>query len=161
MSIYYIGSKLTENLTRKEYYTGWKKGDGRIRIYKDTMLFARIMQELRDQIGKPFIVQSWYRTPKMNERVGGISDSNHLKGCAMDFHIKGMKMTEANFIEIAQTYKMIIRDLEAFGLMDGLQGEAGLYNGWMHLGIQKYSNHFFHWDSRTGQQINEPFSRFL
>lgn len=158
MYIYYIGKKFTTNFTRREYYAGWRKGDGRIKMYENTMLFARIMQELRERLGLPIIVHSWFRTEKMNERVKGHPESNHLKGCAMDFHVQGMTINKTNFIKIAQTYKMILRDLQAFDLLSGLEGEAGLYNGWIHLGLQNYTNHFYHWDSRTGKQINEPFS---
>lgn len=158
MYIYYIGKKITKNFTRREYYAGWRKGDGRIKMYENTMLFARIMQELRERLGMPIIVHSWFRTQKMNDRVKGHPNSNHLKGCAMDFHVQGMTINKTNFIKIAQTYKMILRDLQAFDLLSGLEGEAGLYNGWIHLGLQNYTNHFYHWDSRTGKQINEPFS---
>ena len=46
--------------------------------------FAQMIQDLRDWYGKPLNVNSWYRTPAFNKRVGGSSTSAHLDGRAAD-----------------------------------------------------------------------------
>lgn len=144
--------KISDHFSREEYYTGYKAGDGIIRIYDRSIVFAGLMELFRSAVGRPIIVSSWFRTPAMNKRVNGFSASNHLKGCAMDFNIKGNKsFDKAAFIKYAEIFKEICED-------EGLYGEAGLYNGWFHFGIQTYFHGFYHWDSRSGKQIDMPFN---
>jgi hypothetical protein len=42
------------------------------------------LQALRDSLGKPLIVNSGYRSPEHNKRVGGAKASQHLRGVAFD-----------------------------------------------------------------------------
>ena len=42
------------------------------------------LQALRDQLGKPLIVRSAYRSPEHNRAVGGATRSKHLDGAAFD-----------------------------------------------------------------------------
>ena len=42
------------------------------------------LQQLRDALGKPLIVVSAYRSPEHNRRVGGATNSYHMKGVAFD-----------------------------------------------------------------------------
>lgn len=41
--------------------------------------------ELRVRFGKPLIVASGYRTPERNAQVGGVKNSSHLLGYAVDW----------------------------------------------------------------------------
>ncbi len=50
-------------------------------IYK----LARLMQPYRERSGIPWRVTSWYRTPEANKRAGGVPNSLHLWGAAVDF----------------------------------------------------------------------------
>jgi len=47
-------------------------------------------QKVRDRIGKPFKITSWYRPEPHNSRVGGARNSTHLSGGAMDILVDGM-----------------------------------------------------------------------
>lgn len=38
----------------------------------------------REAAGIPFVITSGYRTPEQNAQAGGVSDSSHLKGLAVD-----------------------------------------------------------------------------
>ena len=49
-------------------------------------LIANVLQPLRDKYGKPIIVDSGYRCPKLNQTVGGAKTSQHLYGQAVDIH---------------------------------------------------------------------------
>ncbi len=51
---------------------------------------AKLAQQARDRIGRPFIVTSWYRPPIINRAVGGATTSRHLVGDAMDFICEGL-----------------------------------------------------------------------
>lgn len=43
------------------------------------------MDAVRELLGQPIHVNSWYRSPKVNAAVGGASKSQHMKGEAVDF----------------------------------------------------------------------------
>ncbi len=51
---------------------------------------ARLAQRARDQLGRPMIVTSWYRDPKTNAAVGGVFNSRHIVGDAIDFYCDGL-----------------------------------------------------------------------
>ena len=43
-----------------------------------------ILEELREHIKKPVVITSGYRCPEYNEKVGGVPNSAHTKGLAVD-----------------------------------------------------------------------------
>ena len=49
-----------------------------------TALVANLLDPLREMYGKPIIVTSGYRCPKLNKAVGGAAKSQHTKGQAAD-----------------------------------------------------------------------------
>lgn len=51
---------------------------------------ARLAQQARDRIGRPFIITSWYRPAAINRQVGGASYSRHIVGDAIDFYCVGL-----------------------------------------------------------------------
>ncbi len=57
------------------------RGTGKITINEDAL---DRLQELRVMLGKPMIVNSGYRSPEHNRRVGGATASKHLEGTAFD-----------------------------------------------------------------------------
>lgn len=50
---------------------------------------AHELQIARNRIGRPFLINSWYRPPAINAAVGGVSNSQHLYGRAADIEIPG------------------------------------------------------------------------
>lgn len=44
----------------------------------------RYLAKVRKELGQPIFVNSAYRTPQVNEQVGGVLCSNHIKGRAAD-----------------------------------------------------------------------------
>ncbi|MEC4806066.1 MAG: D-Ala-D-Ala carboxypeptidase family metallohydrolase [Jaaginema sp. PMC 1079.18] len=57
----------------------------------DAMIrIARLGQQARDRIGRPFIITSWYRPPSINRAVGGAKYSRHITGDAIDFVVEGL-----------------------------------------------------------------------
>ena len=57
-------------------------------------LIVYCLQPLRDKIGKPIIITSGYRNKQVNQLVKGSPTSDHTKGMAADFIIKGMPVSD-------------------------------------------------------------------
>ncbi|MDP5308426.1 YcbK family protein [Paracoccus spongiarum] len=57
------------------------RGTGAILIHEEAL---DRLQALRTRLGKPLIVNSAYRSPEHNRRVGGAKRSKHLEGTAFD-----------------------------------------------------------------------------
>ena len=41
--------------------------------------------------GEPIIINSGYRSPQLNRKIGGVPNSNHLTGCAVDIRVENME----------------------------------------------------------------------
>lgn len=53
-----------------------------------------ILEEIRTHFNAPVYINSGYRTPKWNEKVGGAKNSFHCKGMAADIEVKGHSSLE-------------------------------------------------------------------
>lgn len=51
------------------------------------ILVTNLLDPLRIKWGKPLIVSSGYRSPEVNKAVGGVNNSQHLEGRAVDLDI--------------------------------------------------------------------------
>ena len=49
------------------------------------------LEVLRDRVGTPIIINSGYRSPQLNKKVGGVATSNHVTGCAVDIRCSGIE----------------------------------------------------------------------
>lgn len=89
-------------------------------------LIYYVLNPIRERIKKPMIVTSGYRNKEVNRLVGGKSTSQHLKGQAVDFIIKGMKPSEiVNFIRNTYIeYDQLINE----------------YDKWVHISYNKDNN---------------------
>ena len=148
-----FSGKLSKNFSQEEYHAGSET----VYMYKETNTFLICIQAFRRWINKPMYVSSWYRTKSENIKIGGIANSNHLTGTAMDWHLYNHTITQDEFIKYAKKWANICYNY-------GCVGEAGIYTWGLHFGMQnpnqaKANGHkFFHWDSRSGKQVNMPFS---
>lgn len=140
------GSNLTEHFTFKEYA---KNQTGTVKLTAEAILHAQCLEEFRIWHGRPMQVNGWFRTATYNKKVGGNAKSSHLRGCATDWGLPGV--SREDFIRYAKKWKEICK-------AHGIVGEAGLYTWGIHLGSSvRYSKAFYHWDSRSGKQVNLPF----
>ena len=91
--------------------------DGSQVVFIDSYLVS-ILDILRNQVGKPVIINSGYRTPTRNKAVGGAKYSYHMRGMAADIKVNGMTAKE-----IANKLNAIIPD------------ECGIivYSNWVHI----------------------------
>lgn len=147
-----FSGRLSKNFSQEEYHAG----SATVYMNMGTVTFIKAIQEFRNWHKKPMYVVSWYRTKAENLKVGGIANSNHLLGCALDFHFLNNEPTEKEFIWMAKKWNTIMKKYNAVG-------EMGIYKWGYHIGMQnseqaKVNGHkFVHWDSRSGKQINDPF----
>lgn len=109
--------KLSQNFQVKEFACN----DG-----SDPILIApelvTILQAIRSHFGKPVVINSAYRTPEYNKKVGGATQSQHLYGIAADIAISGVSP----------------KDVAAFAenLLSG-RGGIGIYSGFTHIDVRE------------------------
>ena len=60
------------------------------------------LEELIVRAKTPIVINSGYRSPQLNKKLGGSPTSNHLTGCAVDIRVAG--------IEQAMRYAVILMD---------------------------------------------------
>jgi uncharacterized protein YcbK (DUF882 family) len=79
---------------------------------KVSPMLIQKLELLRSAIGdKPITITSGYRTPEYNKKVGGVTNSQHIRGNAADIMVKGMssqelkKYAEKVGFSFIQTYK--------------------------------------------------------
>lgn len=76
----------------KLYEFECKDGNHQVVIHPKLLELA---QNLRDRIGKPIIINSAYRTPEYNRKIGGSPTSQHLYGKAIDVRaVPGLTIDE-------------------------------------------------------------------
>lgn len=59
-------------------------------VQANLLILAQGLERIRKLLGKPLIISSGYRSPKVNAGIGGASGSYHTKGLAADFTVPGM-----------------------------------------------------------------------
>ncbi|NET53449.1 MAG: peptidase M15, partial [Merismopedia sp. SIO2A8] len=66
-------------------------------VVDNVIKIAKVMEEVREFLGnKPITINSWYRDPVTNRRVGGASRSRHIEGDAVDFVVSGIAPPDVN-----------------------------------------------------------------
>lgn len=81
---YFTLTELTKSATAKRLKIDNTPNDEVIKNL--TALVDNILDPLREAYGKPIIVSSGYRCPKLNKAVGGVANSQHRTGHAADIH---------------------------------------------------------------------------
>lgn len=46
--------------------------------------FVHLLDKIREKVGFPLIINSGYRSPEHNVRIGGVKNSAHMRGLAAD-----------------------------------------------------------------------------
>ena len=79
--------KLSKNFSLSEFLvtsTGIDNTPTKEVIDNIQKLVDNVLQPLRELYGKPIIITSGYRSPKVNKAVGGSKTSGHMLGTAAD-----------------------------------------------------------------------------
>lgn len=84
----------TPNFTWREALhvqpTGRYRNPASPKVLERIETIAQVIQQIRERYDRPVTINSWYRDPATNARVGGASASRHLSGDAIDFTVSGL-----------------------------------------------------------------------
>jgi len=90
-----------------------------------TELAGKVMQPIRDHFGKGVKINSGFRHPDVNAKVGGSKTSDHCKGQAADIEIPGVPNAElAEWIKDNLEFRQLILEFYTPGIPD---------SGWVHV----------------------------
>lgn len=92
-----------------------------------TKLVDNVLDPLRERYGKPIIVNSGYRSPELNRKVGGARKSMHMDGMAADIDTN-------NIQENRVLFDIIKNNLD----FDQLIWEKG--GSWVHVSYREGNN---------------------
>jgi hypothetical protein len=93
------------------------------------------LEVLRERYNEPIRINSGYRSPQLNRKVGGAATSNHLTGCAVDIRTSGYEQA----IEYAAI--MIAYARESQQVFDELLIEKNRYGAiWLHFAVRPKEN---------------------
>ena len=129
--------KLTKNFSLEEMY----RSDTARRLGIDNKpqteevvenlraLCLEVLQPLRDHLGKPVVVSSGYRCKDLNRKVGGVENSQHLKGEAADIKVSGRE-------ELIDVMRYIMDETD----FDQLIREKSGSTEWVHVSHKRNGN---------------------
>jgi hypothetical protein len=93
------------------------------------------LEVLRERAACPIIINSGYRSPQLNRKVGGEPTSNHLTGCAADIRTNGMEQA------IVYGAILITYAKESHQEFDELLIERNRYGAvWLHFAVRPKDN---------------------
>jgi hypothetical protein len=87
-------AKLSEHFTLGEMTASSHKEVYNIPSHEAIANLKRLtkwLEVLRMRAGTPIRINSGYRSPQLNKKIGGVPTSNHLTGCAADIRVENME----------------------------------------------------------------------
>lgn len=133
----HLNKRLSKNFTLFEFtktYTGFDNYPPE-KVQKNLQLLVdNVLQPLRDFFGKPVIVNSGYRSKKVNEEIGGSQTSDHLDGNAADIRIDGV--TNGEIIKAVKLLKLPVKQV----IDERLYNSSGVLRSWLHIAHEKGNN---------------------
>jgi hypothetical protein len=98
---------------------------GEAEIASLKLLCEKVLQPIRDHYGKGVKVNSGFRHPEVNAKVGGSKTSDHCRGQAADIEIPGVANAElAKWIVDNLDFRQVILEFYTPGIAD---------SGWVHV----------------------------
>jgi hypothetical protein len=104
---------------------GMDNTPGEAEIANLLSLCANVLQPIRDHYQKGVKVNSGYRSPDVNAKVGGSRTSDHTRGMAADIEIPGVPNADlAGWIKENLSFTQLILEFYTPGVPD---------SGWVHV----------------------------
>ena len=116
-------AEMTKSETALRHGIDNTPGEAEIAALK--LLAEKVLQPVRDHFGKGVKVNSAYRSPAANQKVGGSPTSDHCRGQASDIEIPGVPNAElAQWIRDNLEFRQLILEFYTPGIPD---------SGWVHV----------------------------
>jgi hypothetical protein len=116
-------SEMTKSETALRH--GMENTPGDTEIANLKLLAEKVLQPVRDHYKRGVKVNSGFRHPEVNAKVGGSRTSDHCKGMAADIEIPGVANAElAEWIQQNLDYTQLILEFYTPGIPD---------SGWVHV----------------------------
>jgi zinc D-Ala-D-Ala carboxypeptidase len=116
-------AEMTKSETALRYDMDNTPGEQEISALK--LLAEKVLQPVRDHFGRGVKVNSGFRHPEVNAKVGGSKTSDHCRGQAADIEIPGVPNAElAEWIKDNLEFRQLILEFYAPGIPD---------SGWVHV----------------------------
>jgi uncharacterized protein YcbK (DUF882 family) len=130
---------LTQNFTLSEMTKsetalrhGMANNPSETEIENLRLLCEKVLQPVRDYYGMGVKVNSGFRHPLVNAKVGGSTTSDHCKGFAADIEIPGIPNAElAEWIAEHLEFRQLILEFYTVGVPD---------SGWVHVSYNPADN---------------------
>jgi len=115
--------ELTKSETALRYDMENNPGPAEIACLTD--LAGKVLQPIRDHYQKGVKINSGFRHPDVNAKVGGSRTSDHCKGMAADLEIPGVANADlANWVKDNLEFTQLILEFYTLGIPD---------SGWVHV----------------------------
>jgi uncharacterized protein YcbK (DUF882 family) len=110
-------SEMTKSETALRHGMDNTPGEQEIAALK--LLCEKVLQPVRDHYGKGVKVNSGFRHPEVNAKVGGSKTSDHCRGQAADIEIPGVANAElAQWIVNNLEFRQVILEFYTQGIPD-------------------------------------------
>lgn len=91
-----------------------------------TALCVTLLEPIRLHFGRPVIITSGYRCPRLNTAIGGSETSQHMRGEAADLHVPG--------VPLADVWGWVRASDLPYGQLI-LEGHSPAVPSWLHLSL--------------------------
>ena len=102
MKYFTIDELCASDTARRKGIDNTPNADARLRMQ---ILIEQLLDPIRAAWGGPITVNSGYRSPELNKKVGGVSNSQHLKGEAADITVGSQEANKQLFDLIVELQK--------------------------------------------------------
>lgn len=129
MKYFTIEELCASDIAERKKIDNTPNADARLRMQR---LIEQLLDPIRAAWGGPITVNSGYRSPSLNKAVGGVSNSQHMKGEAADITVGSQ---EAN----KQLFDLIV-ELRQSGRISFDQLIDESHYSWLHISFKSVGN---------------------
>ena len=134
-----LKDQLTDHFRLREFANN--EDGGGVLLTPPFLEFVRMLEVFRVCYNRPINITSGYRTKDFNKKIGGVSNSLHLKQLAIDFSLpaefyKFSKERQDQFLEnVKSKWYQICDD-------NNIPGSVLFYDRWVHIDVRANKRYF-------------------